>query len=833
MNPRSYNKLYVHKNREDGKQGILLGYKHNKKEIVLYKDKETYFHIPSFSEPILLIDSDLVRDGAVGGPFPAASDRISKNQENYGNFTPYGSPSTTTDGMWFCSWLYYDPINQQSYWLDRFYNPGKFNYNKAIDELNLSPSYEISDPVFIDKPSQMILEPGVLYKYFHAGEQTYNKLVSFFAGLSSERLLLSLTNWTQQSSVDLSTNAFPVKIQTSGNSATVFSENQTEKTRLFPDSVNFDNIFTTTVYVDYDSKYTPSDEFSLSFWVNSDNWEKNTFANILGNYSSKGEGISFSLEDSTATPIIVIPETYYGHLLFLNEKGEGFLDKNLQDSTANVCPNLFAINSENNVIVCDLSGTGTMYKMDQTGEILATTKNYSEEETMFVFLSPTERLIQMLCGENDQIYVLTISNLYTFNESLLLTKSTPHVFNDTVAAFSYNSETNNIELQLVNEVFDVKFVEQTKWSSKTSDGNLYKNDSSFQTFEDNVTQIAIGPDNNIWVLHGENNVSVVDPTKEADKAIIQYFVVGSPISKLNPTNRKKHISFINQFDRETNTRSYICTIYYSDEKILYYYNLDGSLQNILYINELFNSFIVQRKQQNYQKFLFESNGDFTGYEHKRIFKNSLFFKNEKQLVLRVGLKDLSKSQTTYRLFKHAYSIKNWENQSWYHISLILKNKQFTLYLDGKQILQFLVSGRYKLTYDSQPSLHIGTSLGNKEGFNNEVQYISNIFNGKIADICIYDYAISQESLTFFVKKTIVSENVNWLYSTPSLQYIEQIEQSYKHKLPGFKSSLFNLKLIGTEITDKTTREIVEKEIRTIIENVKPAHADLLKIEWID
>ena len=60
MSSRNYNKLYVHTNREEGSEKLLLGYQNDTKEIILLKDEETTFHIPFFTNPVLLMDSGFV-----------------------------------------------------------------------------------------------------------------------------------------------------------------------------------------------------------------------------------------------------------------------------------------------------------------------------------------------------------------------------------------------------------------------------------------------------------------------------------------------------------------------------------------------------------------------------------------------------------------------------------------------------------------------------------------------------------------------------------------------------------------------------------------------------
>jgi hypothetical protein len=184
MSDRIYNKLYVNRNREEGSEKILLGYQHDGKELILKADQETYFHIPFYTAPVSLKDSSLIIDGATGGPFPAASDRIFKNRKNYGNVTPNGDPiSDIADGVWFCSWLY---KNSQGVvrWMDRMYNPGTFKFSIAVAQLSEGPVYTPNDPIFRDVPSKMMFEPGVMYRYFHVGEKTAKDLVTTFGGAS-------------------------------------------------------------------------------------------------------------------------------------------------------------------------------------------------------------------------------------------------------------------------------------------------------------------------------------------------------------------------------------------------------------------------------------------------------------------------------------------------------------------------------------------------------------------------------------------------------------------------------------------------------------------------
>lgn len=837
MNQREYNKLFVTKNKEEGSPSILLGYKHDEKEITLFKHEETYFHVPLYSEPIKLVNSDLIYNGAIGGPFPAASDRIFKSKENYGNVTPHGQSSiSVSDGTWFCSWLYSDPITKKVQWLDRFYAPGKFNFNSANNELTLPPVYEKNRVAFYDVPSEFVLEPGVLYKYFHLGETSFQNLLTTYSGLTGDRLVLSLSNWISAGNIDASHHKRDVIIKTSGSIDELFVDNKNvSKTRIFPTTLSFENSQNINAFVEYDDLYTNDgamdDEFTWAFWANSSKWKESASCQLVGNFSTNGCGLGVFLENLNTTPLTIIPETTYGHTLFLNEGGEGYLDKALQDSSTTVSPACVGIDFNNNVIICNDSSLGIIYKMDHTGEIIANTKNFVQEETLFSFSKPNEIPKQIICGPNNSFYVITDQARYLFDDSLILKQTATINFNNSVAAFSYNSSTQQFNLELVDNVYDVKFIEQVKWSLDFSTGNLHKNGELFLAFDDVATNFAIDSSNRLWILHGETQLSVVDVSSDKPK-IVNTLTVGTTILRNKPV-RNKQISFINKFSRATNSYTQLCVIYYSDERILYYYNTNGTLNNVVYINGLFNPYIINNYKQQYEKYTFNCKGDFTGYEHKRVFQNLSPYNGKSKLMLKANFLDLSKTYRSTRTISKAIAIDNWQDGSWQHIGIVYKNKTFSIYVNGTFVDKLVVPGNFKLNYDAQPLFYLGSPTGNKIGFNIEIQYTSSIFNGKLGDVKIYNYGLPPEAFEFYIKSSVISEDMVWYHPTPKIQFVEEIERMYKHKLPGAKSQFFNLKIINSSIKDSYTRTIIENEIREIIKEAKPTHTDLLKVVWID
>lgn len=836
MSTRKYNKIYVHSDREEGSEKILLGYENDTKELILKKNTETIFNIPYYTKTIQLATSTLVQDGATAGHFPAASDRIFKNLQNYGKTTAAGSPSDIADGVWYCSWLYKD-TNGQTQWMDRYYNPGTFVQDVAISQLSEGPIYRKNDPVFRDVPSKMLLEEGVQYRYFHVGEDYAQMMVSTFGGISGERLQLNLTGWGT-SNVDTSNNKYKVFVDSTGAPFQIYTTT-TQSDRVTANNINFDNSYKTTAYIEYDPSYGLVNEYTLSFWAYSKNWNDSQATQLVGNFTTKG-GTGVFIDTLSSYPFFVIPETAYGHLLYVNESFSQFLDRSLHPAVSLTATPLYvALDSDNNVIILNSDQTQKVKKLDHGGRLLGEASLPNTQEI------PR----QLLCGQNDSIIVITDKNRYTYDTNFNLLNTTRwETLSTTVTTFAYDVKNDTAELISFDGVHDCKFIGLDFWCLSASNdpdvnGNLYvkyegkEELTLFAQFDygDAGTTFAIDPYNRIWVMHANNKISVYDTTaKPKSDPIIPTFAVG-----LDAPYAHKNINFICVYDRETQKRDWKCVVYYGDTNTnldnpqIYVINMEGGLEKVIDILSLFDLYTIQILKQQQERMEFFAKGDFTGYEYRRVFNNISPFKNNSQLVLRSTLKDNSKLTLPYTIFKQYYSLKDWNYDSWQHISLILKNKKFNVYSNGSLVIEMPYSGKYEATYELQPALFIGSPGGNQYGFNVEVGRTTAIFNGLIQDVKVYDYALEPTNLEMFQRAAIPAQNIYWTLPTPSIQYIETIERMFKNKIPGAKSSFFNIKLSGMQIKDPTSRSIIEEEIRIIVEQIKPAYATFLKVNWVD
>ena len=375
-----------------------------------------------------------------------------------------------------------------------------------------------------------------------------------------------------------------------------------------------------------------------------------------------------------------------------------------------------------------------------------------------------------------------------------------------------------------------RYIEEDEWSISSTDGHLYLNSRLFKMFPDEATNLCVSPDNKIWVLHGKNSVTIFNPLLgNVGDNLFQTFDIGT-----DKIHASKAISFIKTYDRTLQAYEWIGIIHYADDTQLFFIDLNGNLKSTSNVSSFFDYTTLKTYNQNRLNFVYENYGDFTGYETRRIFEKLAPFQGVPQLVLKVALKDKNKLDLTYKTFKSSIPIDGWDKQSWQHIVCTLKNNEFNLYVNGlKTSVSIQYNNLYELSYEQQPQLMIGTPLGSKSDFNEELHQTTCIFNGKICDIKVYDYALEPSHLDLFIREALVAQDILWSLPIPKMHFIEEIERMFKHKVPGSKGTFFNIKLAGTHIQSSSARAVVEKEIKTALEEIKPAITDLVKIQWID
>jgi hypothetical protein len=810
---REYYKIFGGTNQAQGYDNIHLGYSAKTTELEFKKDKLTYFHIPYFATTQSIHDSTLISDGAVPGSIPALADRIYKKLGNYGNTTPWGTQSEQSDGTWLCTWLY-SPPNGTPIWLDRYYNPGRLAYDEALrGEANFT-DYIKHDPIYYDVPSVLTFESGVLYKYFHQGEDTALQFVQTLAGDNKDRLKLDVENWSL-STVDSSIFKTPVIFESINPDwfKNVYTPGYRDRQALSFSNTDFINC-----YIPFNDNLNLTNEFSVTFWVYNDDWSLATNTQLAGNLYDTGFGVFYN--NLNNNPFFVIPENTYGHLFYFNQEGKSFLDKNTQVVLGQPSNPIYTcINSNNEVIVLDNSLVSKrVYKFNTAGERIAFNRFFNGN--LFQF---TEEPKTAILGHEDQLTVFTTTSTYIFDKDLLLLSTIPGgVQTNEQVAF-------NTEGILVKQpsCLDLKIDQNNnKWHIGTNN-KLYFNDIVFsnETLNNVIcTNIAIDPDNNVWVLGNSNLILKIQTT---DNTIVETFNIGVNTDLV----KSKNISFIKTYHRNTNTFVWYALIYHDFEKTLYQITLDGKIYEATYLLPLLNIKDPATTNQDSKKLVYTGKGDFTGYEFRRIF-NKLRFNNNPQIEFKIGTTPTNKL-LPHSIYTLSVPVQYLTNKNWHLITATYKNFTLKLYVNNFLRDTLTIPNNTFLTYTQKNNLYVGTPAGKTLNYNNELLTTSVIWNGYIDSIKIYDYEIKPEFISLFIKEKTFIDDIVWNIPTSTLSYIEAVEKFFKHRLPGYKSGFFNLRISGSNITDNNVRALIEKEIKTITNQTKPVHTELLNIEWID
>jgi hypothetical protein len=809
LKQRNYYKIHAGGNQTTSYDKLHLGFESNTYEVVFAKDKTTYFHIPYFSneQPINL--STLIIDGAIPGPIPAMADRIYKKLGNYENNTSWGKNTLKTDGTWLCSWLYQAP-GQPPQWVDRYYNPGRITYVEALEGGPQFLKYLVGDSLYYDETSQIIFEPGALYAYTHIGEQTIQHLVETFAGNKKNRIRLNIENWSATTTDNtLYNNIIDLKDSTNSWFQTVTDIGYSAR-----NSLSFVNNEFIDAKVIYSDSYSLNDEFTLSFWFKHDNWLNATSTQLIGNRNNGGVEVHYN--NLHYNPFFVIPENTYGHLFYFNQNNEVYTEKNIRPTfqTSTASPLVVNINSNSEVIAIDTNNR--LVKYNHLGDIITTSKTQTGETV--TFLGAVKLAI---LDQNNSTILYTTSATYIFDQDLIIQQQTAKAYNegDQIAY--------NIAGILIKEpqCRDIKFdINNNKWVIKNN-YKLYFNNIIFEPLQNYTCSVlGIDPDGFLWVVTTSREIFKVNVDT---LSITSSFRVGINTLSLN----EKNLSYIQVYNRTNNTFTWLAVLYSSLEQTLYQITLDGKILKTSYIPDGLNVLDPSTALQDKEILTFTGKGDFTGYEHRRIF-NKIKYNNEPQVQFKLSM-SYPYAYLPTSIYTLSTSAKNFTNGVWQLITVTYKNKQVNFYVNDILKDSLALPNNQTLKYVFKNDLLIGTPNGKTENLNYELNSKNIIWNGYIDTVRIYDYAIQKDFITILKNEKTIVTDIVWSLPTSNLQYIETIERFFKHKLPGFKSNYFNIKISGAQITDTKTRKLIENNIRSIIEQVKPAYTELFRIDWLD
>lgn len=891
---RSYNKFYIQNNRTEGSEKIILGYFGSDKEILLKADQETGFHVPYFITNIPLNESTLYADGATPGPFPAAADKIFENRKGYGESTVNGEP-LNSDGTWFCSWLSGSPDGTTAKWVDRnfdgttytdvdtntvltsgvqytYLHVGEKTAKSVVDgfagdnadklKLNLENWSENVDTIDSSLSSiPIVINHDGVYTNFINVNFDASRVNASSISFDNTYTIECYVPWQQKINLENEfTWMFWAKSKSWQNS---------QSTQLLG---NFSSQGGVGLFIDTLSSYP---FFVIPAISNLPDSPKSDIGHLLyineafDGYFDKQLTESKVRPANIAKPEFICLDSDNNVVVLATDRWNISLRK--YDNRGRILRvyNLFN-NLENSVQINELQE----YPVDLfCANIKIGNTRYND-----VYYVVTNKARYIISNNLDGL----IGSKVVFNTSLN-SKTTFGIIQNEAASNFNEIELINVENIISKEIGvqstiytcisgirDFKIDKSTRWII-ANDGNLYKsvgqedltNNTSidiacrtqnayvyekYAEFEGGATNFALDPYERLWVLHGTNKVSAISANIKPINGPLFRFECGTNLEHTN-----KNISFICCTDRKKQTKEWKCLIYYGDSgdpqvgPQVYTYLMSGKLDQTVDLLSVFSSGTLKSAEQTIEQFQFSAKGDFTGYERRRIFNKSNPYNNKPQLILKAHfnypkttLSPRVENNLPVWLEKKLMPIDEWGTNSWQLVHILAKNSttgggSIALHINGDNNPGITIDyGQHlQISLEHRPGLYIGTPLGSESGFNKELKYPAAIFNGIFEDVKIYDYALPTSYLKLFKNKAYIAEDLRFNITTPALQYTEQIERMFKHKIPGAKSSFFNIKITGSSITDSATKLLIEQEIRKRVQELKPMHTDFLNIIWVD
>lgn len=681
-------------------------------------------------------------------------------------------PEYGETGEWICTWLSAGYPLQDPIWVDRYYIPGDGD-----------DTYDYNYPTVYDIKSEMLLDPGVWYKYFHIGN-TYNQfLVDSLTGTTSA-LQIHLDDWDLPITTDLSPYGNDCILNDGNGVVQIVNSllDSSSDNAIYVSGGGFGEVV-------YDSSISQIDDFSVAFWARTKDWN-----NIPGNHivskNFRG-GWSVSYDCGFCNPFFAVFDNS-GVGLILNQNGKIITEKTLPSPSRPI-----VTQPDSNYFVWILDSHPSkrrVYKMDFDGTI----------NTEIVF-DDSESLQSMTLSSDETVVVYnsstgSVSAINNFGE-VISTQSMSSGYRTITIDVSGNlvgSEQNDFCMDNLGR----------KWEANISSGIKRTYNSNVNNFYTGVKvkSIECGADENIWFTFGQNNFAIIDPDS------FNVITSGS-LGTTEDIGSDPNIGLSLAKEIIDDQRVDVAWVSIDDNQKIYKIDSSGNLLDTIDV-ELYNIGPYQTR--------------FTSYDWHRKF-NYLKYNTLPQIKMEMHLgTEFSPVCGKYTLSVPACSLAN---DDWHLFSLTkCSSGDVRFFVDCLERDSVNVPNAV-VYYDYENSLFLGTNAGKILPLDKELKEVGLFYSGYIDDIRIYDYVLDTWDFWFIHNNKQDYQDINWNMDTGDQAYLEEIERFFKFKLPGQKSQFFNIRITGLNINDQEVRDVIEGIIRDTIKKVVPSHSMLYKIIW--
>jgi len=805
---RYYESLFTGVNQEKGNYNIGLGYAGYSISKILKKDNLNYFHIPFDIYPyekLNVNDSSLVVSGAIPSDTPYYSDKIFKKLGDYKYSSPFGAVSNTEIGAYLCTWLSGGKdINEPGLWVDRYYNPANISYYDALTEsstallgttdfdiisANVNMDYEKYD--MYDKKSDLSFEKGALYAYHHVGNENCQTYVNLLSGN------LIFNNFQRYF------NKFYIK-------------------QDFTGEINFDgNYFAKALDKSLDELST-YDNFSVSFDIYNDDWNKPFGSQIVGNYSNKGYGI-FNYRRITPYSVSFDENEIYLYNTF------GTLLRTIKHDR--VITSVIKLEPNGDFLVFDNGFNVTKY--NYIGTKLDTKYLSFINNNGVTAFYPFDKYVFILNGSDWYRLNSTSLNHNISSELSYTTKKLGDIYSSIAVKGSTVCLLSGENPKFVDN--DVYFYAGDVLKYFNINDNTLKDKVEVEilndyTFDNNGVFYVIF-DNHYLSVIDQFDTNITSSLFSLSDAPETNFVNLSVITG-NHTTYGKNIDLINEwYDGKLQTD--LLTIYSLSS------NSDADLRPPLDINLPFYT-RTNTSFTNISSFTdgnvksttttFDTVDNINNYDY--VLNN---YNPGNTLDVKLRLPNIYDVQT-YEEASLSYPLSN-ISPGYHNITTTLDTTKglFNLFIDGNIVDTYgFQNTKYSYGTIFDNIFYVGTeaSYGNNK-LNENLQDVNyyNYGNFKIKNFYVYNVPLYLYDVANIVRARNDIKDLYFELPTGKRNYIENIEKFFKFKLPGRKSNLFNVRILDTGITEESLQQDISNNIIEEIIQVIPANTKLNKVDW--
>jgi hypothetical protein len=825
---RVYDQIFSGTNQKNGTPNLYLGFSSNTLEFKFNYDNITEFYFPPTTDRTHISKSGLIEDGAVAGEIPYLSDRIFIKNKNYKELIP-DSPQPESikieSNTWLCSWLS-GTLDGDKIWMDRYYNAAYYTMDQALSTQALVYNDRLDNTLnyTYDKPSEMILEPSVLYSYFHVGQQNRINFLNYLSSIS----ILQITKWDSD------------KLNSDYNDyygIVYYSDIDNYKLDYFKLDGTNHIIFPAT------TEMLEQYNLTISIWVNVNDWNFIEGSQIIGNYYESGYGLIN--ESSITTPVITIIDNLNNKLYNLNYR---FAKLNEIDL------NNYKPTSDINIFQTSLIGGNPLSQIPSDNRIIQRLGDFNywvfdKKNKIGIKFDIDDKILEKVNYDINDVLSENLNSLYEITQLEIDSKENLYLYDNIskkcikintfgqyIQTYNFDDNTNRIEVDSNDEIIALygihSVIDNNGAIWEVVGGNLYKNKKIFGNIGQ-VEYLTCDAKDYLWILHGQDSVSKINTnTNSISEGFPKRIGKTSGISEdpcFDYTKRRRYLNFVRvPKDKDSNTceKTNLGT---EDRAIL----IDSKDKEIYVLNE-YGELIIKLNFvgiSDFDEFNFVAEGDFTGYNFLRKYSsiNKKFSwklkiatpngKDEKLLVLPINVNNLAPGWHNFML---TFDSINGIAKS--YVDMIEESKEI------------FTPKKYQIYYNYRTSILVGaetvknTTLNDLIGIDDGYKFI-----GDIAELRIYRKTLTRGELEqIYYSSNLAARNKDmiWNMLVGDRSYIEEIQHWFKFQLPGSKSKYFNINIYNLKIKDEI-KILIEDAIKENIKKISPINTELYKINWID